>query len=490
MKKVFLLITLLLLLTVASFAHIGSPDIIYEGNAGPYKIQVTIKPPDVVPGTAQILVKVENLNSAKITLQPVYYEYGSEGAPDADIATSVTGETGLYQGKLWLMSFGSSSVKVSVEGAKGYGSTLVPVPAVATATRKMDSATGIVLCILGVLLFAALISIIGACIGEATVMPGLTISRQRKKSVTIVMAVTALLLVSSLAFAKKWWDTVELQYQKNMYKPLQINSTVEDGKLNLALTNPEWLSRKTADLVTDHGKLMHLFMVSADRKNFAHLHPLRTDTISFYSSLPPLLAGKYTLFAEVVHKDGMSETVTDTVTIPAKENNLPTDADDSWYVESETKDDVTIVPEIPATIKAGQFINLNFTVKSEGKDVVLQPYLGMAGHAAVMKEDQSVFIHLHPMGTISMAAQYAIAGKVDEKVTLCAALNDSLNAKFDTLGLADKHQVSLMRIQKPALYNNHISFPYAFPSAGNYYVWVQVKEADKVHTGRFEVRVE
>ena len=489
MKKVILLVALLLL-TLASFAHIGSPDIIYEGNAGPYKIQVTIKPPDVVPGTAQILVKLENQNNAKITLQPVYYEYGSEGAPDADIASNVPWESGLYQGKLWLMSFGSSSVKVSVEGAKGYGSTLVPVPAVATATRKMDSATGVVLCILGALLFAALISIIGACIGEATVMPGLTISRQRKRSVAIVMAVTAFLLVSGLAFAKKWWDAVELQYQKNMYKPLQINSSVEHGKLKLALTNPEWLSRKTADLVTDHGKLMHLFMVSADRKNFTHLHPLRTDTISFYSSLPPLPAGRYTLFAEVVHKDGMSETVTDTVTIAAKESNLPTDADDSWYAEGETKDDVTIVPEIPATIKVGQFVNLNFTIKSEGKDVVLQPYLGMAGHAAVMKEDQSVFIHLHPMGTISMAAQYAIAGKVDEKVTLCGALNDSLSAKFDTLGLADKHQVSLMRAQKPVLYNNHISFPYAFPSAGNYYVWVQVKEEDKIHTDRFEVRVE
>jgi len=488
MRKAALLLALLLL-TSLSFAHIGSPDIIYEGNAGPYKIQVTIKPPDVVPGTAQILVKLENQNSAKITLQPVYYEYGSEGAPDADIATIVPGEAGLYQGKLWLMSFGSSSVKVSVEGVKGYGSTLVPVPAIATATRKMDNTTGIVLCILGFLLFAGLVSLIGACVREATITAGHKVSRKRSKMALIVMAVTGLVLISTLTFAKKWWDNVEFQYRKNMYKPLQISSSVVDGKLKLAIANPEWLSRKVADIAPDHGKLMHLFMVSADDKTFAHLHPVRTDTSSFYTELPPLPAGNYTLFAEVVHKDGMGETVTDTVTIKSTATNPLSDADDSWYITGKTKDDVQIVPDIPASVKAGQVVNLNFTIKKEGKDVTLQPYLGMAGHAAVMKADQSVFIHLHPMGTISMAAQYAIAGRVDEKVTLCGTLNDSLTTKFDTLGLADKHQVSLMQAPRPVLFNNHITFPYAFPTAGAYYVWVQVKEADKVHTARFEVRV-
>lgn len=488
MKRVILALVLLLL-AGASFAHIGSPDVIYTGNAGPYKLQVTIIPPDVVPGIAQILVKLDNSQSAKITLQPVYYEYGSEGAPDADLATPVPGEAGVYQGKLWLMSFGSSSVKIAVEGAKGYGSTLAPVPAIATATRKMDSGTSIILCILGFLLLAGLITIIGACVREATILPGRLITSKRKKTAMIVMVVSALFLISSLAFAGKWWDAVENQYRKNMYKPLELNATIQDNKLELKLANPEWLSRKTSDIVPDHGKLMHLFMVSIDRKSFAHLHPLRTDSNSFYTQLPPVPPGTYSIFAEVVHQDGMSETLTDTITIKSSSANTSVDVDDSWYTANTAIDSITITPNIPTTIKAGQLVNLNFTVKKEGKDIPLQLYLGMAAHAAIMKADQSVFIHLHPMGTISMAAQYAIAGRVDEKVTLCGSLNDSLSAKLDTTGVADKHQVSLMRTKTPT-FSNHVTFPYAFPSAGNYYMWVQVKEGDKVHTGEFEINVQ
>jgi hypothetical protein len=34
-----------------------------------------------------------------------------------------------------------------------------------------------------------------------------------------------------------------------------------------------------------------------------------------------------------------------------------------------------------------------------------------------------------------------------------------------------------------------ISFPYEFPKAGRYRVWVQVKPADRVLTGVFDVEV-
>ena len=41
--------------------------------------------------------------------------------------------------------------------------------------------------------------------------------------------------------------------------------------------------------------------------------------------------------------------------------------------------------------------------------VPLNPYLGMAGHAVVVRHDASVFIHLHPMGTIATVAQQVFA---------------------------------------------------------------------------------
>jgi hypothetical protein len=38
-------------------AHVGSPDIYADGNAGPYRVFVTIRPPLVIPGVAEIEVR-------------------------------------------------------------------------------------------------------------------------------------------------------------------------------------------------------------------------------------------------------------------------------------------------------------------------------------------------------------------------------------------------------------------------------------------------
>ena len=41
-----------------SLAHIGSPDTIFEGQAGPYPIRVIVRTPGVVPGLADITVRI------------------------------------------------------------------------------------------------------------------------------------------------------------------------------------------------------------------------------------------------------------------------------------------------------------------------------------------------------------------------------------------------------------------------------------------------
>ena len=35
-----------------AIAHIGSPNVFYEGLAGPYHVKVIVRPPSVVPGLA------------------------------------------------------------------------------------------------------------------------------------------------------------------------------------------------------------------------------------------------------------------------------------------------------------------------------------------------------------------------------------------------------------------------------------------------------
>ena len=51
-------------------------------------------------------------------------------------------------------------------------------------------------------------------------------------------------------------------------------------------------------------------------------------------------------------------------------------------------------------------LSLRFALSdADERPAILQPYMGMLGHAVVRRSDGTVFTHLHPMGTISMAAQ-------------------------------------------------------------------------------------
>ncbi|HKV42930.1 MAG TPA: hypothetical protein VJX67_27285 [Blastocatellia bacterium] len=70
-------------------AHIGSPNVFFDGNAGPYKVLVEIRPPDVVPGIAQVDVRVDRDDITSVGIQPLYYSTGANGAPRPDPAQKV-----------------------------------------------------------------------------------------------------------------------------------------------------------------------------------------------------------------------------------------------------------------------------------------------------------------------------------------------------------------------------------------------------------------
>ena len=78
--------------------------------------------------------------------------------------------------------------------------------------------------------------------------------------------------------------------------------------------------------------------------------------------------------------------------------------------------------------------------------------MGMAAHAVVQREDGSVFVHLHPMGTISAGSQMALAMRQP---------GDSIRG---TLGkrLAGAETSAM---QHAVATVGTVSFPYAFPEA-------------------------
>ncbi|MGZ8939113.1 MAG: hypothetical protein ACXW32_07870 [Limisphaerales bacterium] len=115
MRLRWVIVFLFLSSALVSSAHVGNPYVFYEGNAGPYQVRVSIQPPEVVPGRAQINVRVHNGVPNSVTALPVRWDAGRKGSPPPDRALAVKGESNLFSTEIWLMDFGAYSVFVDVE---------------------------------------------------------------------------------------------------------------------------------------------------------------------------------------------------------------------------------------------------------------------------------------------------------------------------------------------------------------------------------------
>jgi hypothetical protein len=93
----------------------------------------------------------------------------------------------------------------------------------------------------------------------------------------------------------------------------------------------------------------------------------------------------------------------------------------------------------------------------------MELYMGMPGHAAFVRSDRSVFAHVHPSGSVPMAA---------------LALTESVNPHAGHMAMA------------AAALPAEVSFPYGFPKPGDYRIFVQVKRGGGILTGVFDARVE
>src|ERR1044071_186660 len=125
-----------------AWAHIGSPNIFFEGNAGPYAVHVVVQPAEVIPGLAEISVRVESGAVQRVTALPIKWNAGRKGAPPPDVARLVPGETNLYSAQLWFMEGGAQSIEIELSGSSGTGRVTIPVDAVARRVLGVPKALG------------------------------------------------------------------------------------------------------------------------------------------------------------------------------------------------------------------------------------------------------------------------------------------------------------------------------------------------------------
>ena len=197
--------------------------------------------------------------------------------------------------------------------------------------------------------------------------------------------------------------------------------------------------------------------------------------------MPP---GTYKLYGDIVHRNGFPETLTATLTIPAGlPRPLRSTAEDASATPPplsagelgptyKLPDGYTMVWDRPATLTANTAYTFRFHLldPSGNPATDMQPYLGMAGHAAFVKTDGTIFAHTHPEGSAAMPAM------------MLANADRRRHARH-----ARRHA------DMPACPHEPISptvdFPYGFPSAGRYRIFIQMKHGTTVETGVFDAEV-
>ncbi len=468
-----------LLLAASLQAHVGSPDIFFEGKAGPYPVSIAIRPPDVVPGVAEVEIRTpsDGVTSVQVVPFPLV-GVASKYPPTPDVAKRSPVDPHLYNSAVWLMAFGSYQVRIQVEGAQGKGAISVPVPSVAREVKEMNAGLGWVLALLMLLIVAGAVSIAGAAARESTLpegeAPGVT---QRRRS-RIAMIATAIGIVAVLALGNWWWGVEASGYRSHIYRPPAMRAELENGLLHLRLTENSWALRaKLNDFLPDHGHLMHLFLVRMPQMDrMWHLHPDLVGNGEFVQAPPALPAGNYKLFADVVHASGFPETPVADLNLPADLAGKPLQGDDAegaspplsafapQRATSPLRNGYRMV-RLNATgpLFAKQMQHLAFEVQdASGRPAAdLEPYMGMAGHAEFLLADASVFAHVHPSGTVPMAALGLTA--------------ESGHAAMSHMG---SHSL-------PA----QLAFPFGFPKGGHYRMFIQIQRAGTPETAAFDFDV-
>jgi hypothetical protein len=578
--RLLLLLAGCLLLASAASAHVNSPDVYYEGLAGPYRLFVTVRMPQMIPGIARVEVQVLDGHVTEIHIVPMrVIGEGSQTAPPADRMTQPSADTHFFTGKLWLMESGSLQVRMTIDGAQGPAEMAVPVAAFAQRTLRMQKTTGALLAVLMTILVLSMIAIFGAATRESQLQPGQPVPPANRRRGRIAMLAVAVALLAILYLGNLWWSSVAADNSRDMvYKAPPLQVALTGNQLTLKLGSSNWHELRRADqldkIIPDHGHLMHLFLIRMpDMDAFYHLHPDETSADTFTKSLPAVAPGSYAVFADIVRESGFPDTMTAKLDIPAVAQpflavpssaaeakavpqrgelsagpnaavnpalNAGLTGDDSSTLarkfptfHAELKAEVLTADELRArgvnvpspteaaaqaaaapsqansatapsgavaqaaaasrtftiaaplgadarvewlldahTCKAQKPTLLRFRVV--GKDGApatgLEPYMGMAGHLVIVRRDLAVFAHVHPAGSVPMAALMLLQ-QPSATASGTAAASGSM---------ADMH---------PETISPEITFPYGFPQPGDYRLFLQVKRSGQVQTAVFDAHV-
>jgi hypothetical protein len=327
---------------------------------------------------------------------------------------------------------------------------------------------------------------------EARLVPGALPGPARRRRALIAGAAALAVCAVAIYYGGKWWNVEAADYAAEMHRNSELRPMLQGNHLVLLIGSPDpeakggWKVVKNSDLLPDHGHLMHLYAIRWPEMDAVfHLHPAPTGDNAFSEMLPPMPAGTYRLFADVVLRNGFPETETGTMMISAGTQGVPLGSEDASATPPAVSagelgpryslpDGYVMVWDKPSMLKANTPYKLVFRLldSQDSPATGMQPYLGMAGHAAFVKTDGTAFAHTHPDGSAAMPA-----------VMLA---NESSGLAMMPTEMAGGGAMNMSA--EPI--SSTVAFPYGFPSAGRYRIFIQMKHGSTVETGVFDANVQ
>jgi hypothetical protein len=480
----FFLFLCAMLLVPAANAHVGSKDVFQTVHAGPYTLYVTIRPPNVIPGVATVEVRSSGAAINSLSITPLFLTgEASKHPPASDLMKQSAVDPAFFTGGVWMMASGAWQVQLQIDGAAGSQRSSVPVVAVPVSTLKMDRGMGILLTFLGLFLLVGMAGIVAASFRDARLPPGAQPAPELRRNGLIAAAISVVAMIAIVILGGLWWNVEAANYASNiaLFSAAATKATLSGNQLDLHVQQVRKASyrylRSNDDYLPDHGKLMHLYAIRQPGMDAAfHLHPTLVAQGDFRLTLPAMPPGHYNLYGDVVHANGFPETLVTSIDIPANMQGTPLASDDASAhppaisagelgPSYKLPDGYTMVWDRPASLTASAAYTFHFRLLSpDGTPATgMEPYLGMAGHAAFIKTDGTVFAHTHPDGSASMA-----------DIMLA---NESMSAA----PMADMTPTGPL--------SPEVDFPYGFPTPGRYRIFIQMKHNGIVETGVFDATV-
>jgi len=182
------------------------------------------------------------------------------------------------------------------------------------------------------------------------------------------------------------------------------------SRVRLAVRDPE-SDALVSGFVDLHERPFHLFVISRDLEQFAHVHPVQ-DASGVFELDHPLAPGIYLLIADFLPTGGTSQLVHRMVVTPGYRGPLfalpPALAvGASEQVVSGVR--IRMMVESPAP-RRPMPIRFEIADASSGAPVTdLEPFLGAPGHLLIVDNGLTTAIHGHPEGRVAAAATVTFA---------------------------------------------------------------------------------